>query len=377
MATHLVGAPISDRETVFMRVRREIEEIFHSLMEKMNERREVLLRQLNQWEEDFNRTQASYIQSLEEIQMEQLIYPQIQFNFDRNSFNDQISNFGSLTQETDVKNYTQIYKPNQMFGKFGKEKSEFSYPRGMVIDCVNQRMFISDYYYSRIQVWSLQGYFLSEFGSGILQYPWEIVLCGNFIFITDFHRGVIYKWCLLTLSHVKKSNTSLGTAPSQFKNPSGLDVSKNEIFVVEFGNRRISVFDLNLEFKRVMADKAINESYCLRVRNDIIYVLERKGVIKLFSKSDQLLKTIPKLSSFSNDICSFNFDFQHNFLITDRDNNSLFRMTPDGELLCSIQFADFKLNQLFGVAMSEDGKVFVSFQSGSNAIALLSFAHSF
>ena len=49
----------SARENVLQRVRREIEELFHSLIEKVNERREVLLTQLNQWEEEFNITRAS------------------------------------------------------------------------------------------------------------------------------------------------------------------------------------------------------------------------------------------------------------------------------------------------------------------------------
>ena len=70
MATRLVELSDLDRENVFQRVRREIEELFHSLIEKVNERREVLLTQLNQWEEEFNRTRASCIQSLEEIKRE-------------------------------------------------------------------------------------------------------------------------------------------------------------------------------------------------------------------------------------------------------------------------------------------------------------------
>ena len=55
MATRWDELPDLDRENVFQRVRREIEELFHSLIEKVNERREVLLTQLNQWEEEFTK----------------------------------------------------------------------------------------------------------------------------------------------------------------------------------------------------------------------------------------------------------------------------------------------------------------------------------
>ena len=136
MATRWDELPDLDRENVFQRVRREIEELFHSLVEKVNERREVLLTQLNQWEEEFNRTRASCIQSLEEIkrertEMEQFLatlklnkartsmekgisdlsndiiekeqklhYPQVRFVCDRNDLNSKIFKFGSLSKET-------------------------------------------------------------------------------------------------------------------------------------------------------------------------------------------------------------------------------------------------------------------------------------
>ena len=70
MATRSVSTPIPARENVFEQVRRQIEEAFDSLIEKVNERREVLLRQLKQWEEEFNRTRASSIRSLEAIRRE-------------------------------------------------------------------------------------------------------------------------------------------------------------------------------------------------------------------------------------------------------------------------------------------------------------------
>ena len=168
MATRLVELPDLDRENVFQRVRREIEELFHSLIEKVNERREVLLTQLNQWEEEFNRTRASCIQSLEEIkrertEMEELLsklkinkartsmekgivdlsneiseyeqklhYPQVLFVCDNNDLNSIVSRYGSLSKETDnvlVRNYTKLSKPVKVFGTFGKGKGDFSNPR--------------------------------------------------------------------------------------------------------------------------------------------------------------------------------------------------------------------------------------------------------
>ena len=408
MATRLVELPDPDRENVFQRVRREIEELFHSLIEKVNERREVLLTQLNQWEEEFIRTRASCFQSLEEIKRERtemeeclsklkinkartsmekgiadlsneisekeqkLHYPQVRLVCDRNDLNSKISKFGSLSKETDnvlVRNYTQLSKPVKVFGTFGNRKGEFTNPKGVVIDNDNQRVFIADMYISRIQVWSLEGDYLSEFGGDILQSPLEIVIFDNSIYISDY-ACILSKWCLNTFNLLKKSNTSKGSKSGQLSSPYGLDIDKEEIFVVEYRNKRISVFDLNLEFKRIMANNAIDHSYCLRVRNNTIYIVERTGVIKLFSKTDQLLKTIPKLPLLSDDICNFNFDSQLNFLITDYRNNSLFILSPEGDLIHSISFTEFGLSSPCGIDIGRDGSIVLSFQSGSKAIAI-------
>ena len=409
MATRLVEeAPLSDKENMFKRVRREIEELFHSLIEKVNERREVLLTQLNQWEEEFNKTRASCFQSFEEIkrertEMEELLseskinearnvmekrisdltaainekgkklYFVVQFVCYRNDLNSEISKFGFLSKETDnvlVRNYTQLSKPVKAFGTVGKGKEKFANPKSLVID--HQRIFIADYNISnsRIQVWSMEGDYLCEFGRGILNGPWGIVLCDHSIYISDHTGHFLSKWCLNTFTFIKKSNTGKGPAPGQLAIPTGLDIDGEELFVVELRNKRISVFDLNLEFKRIMANNAIDLSYCLRVRNNTIYIVERTGVIKLFSKTDQLLWTIPKLPVFSNAINNFNFDSQLNFLITDCINNFLFILSPEGNLIHSFSFAEFKLKNPYGIDITKDGKIVICFLSGSNSVAI-------
>ena len=407
MATRLSSSP--ERDDVFKRVRREIDEIFYSLIEKVNERREVLLTQLSKLEEEFNRTRASCIQSLEEMkrertEMEQLLatlkintarttletgiadlsneisekekklhFPKVRFICGRNDFELNITKFGSLSEETEnvlVRNCTKLSKPVKVFGKFGKGKVEFTNPRGVVIDNNNERIFITSMSNSPIQAWTMKGEYLFEFGSGILSWPWEGVLNDKCIYFSDLSGHFISMWCLNTCTLVKKSNTFRDSAPGQLNQPSGLDIDGEELFVVEYGNKRISVYDLNLEFKRIMANNVIEQSYCLRVRNNTIYIVEETGVIKLFSKTDQLLKTIPKLSVFSNYIYHFNFDILNNFHISDRDKNTLFILSPEGDLIHSICFTEFDLKEPFGIAIGKNGCIVVSFQSGSKAIAI-------
>ena len=210
---------------------------------------------------------------------------------------------------------------------------------------------------------------MSEFGGDILQNPWEIVLCDNSIYISDC-RLFLSKWCFKNFTLLKKYITSKAPRSIQLNHPYGLDIDKEELFAVEYQNKRISVFDLNIKFKRIMANSSIVNSLCLRVRNNTIYIVEKTGVIKLFSKTDQLLKTIPKLPLLSDDICYFNFDSQLNFLITDHRNNSLFILSPEGDLIHSISFTEFGLTAPFGVDIGRDGSIVLLFLGGSKAIAI-------
>ena len=394
-------------ENVFKKVRRQIEVAFDSLLEKAIERKEVLLRQLDKWEEEFNRTRASCIQSLEEIkrerdEMEELLSNlkrntarismekgiadlnneineeenkvknyQFQFVCDINELNFSISQFGSLTRDTNavVRDYTQVSKPLMAFSTFGKGKGEFTDPRGVVVDNDNQRLFIVDWRNHRIQVWSIGGDYLFEFGEGILQSPRDIALCDNFIYISDNSGHFLSKWCLNAHTLVKKSGNSQGPKPGQLDWPSVLDIDEQEVFVMELHNKRISVFDLDLNFKRIMANNQIVSSYCLRVRNNKIYIVEDNGIIKLFSKTDQLLKTIPNLPSFSVIIYHFYLDSQLNILIPG-SGTSLFILSPEGDLIHSINYTKFGLKEAKGIDVSKDGRIVISFEKGTNAIAI-------
>ena len=412
MATRLLETSTPDSmDNLFMKVRKRIDIIFDSLIEKVNERREFFLRQLNEWEEKFNSTRDVHNQSLEKIKKErkemeallskltmdmartsmekeiedlskkisekekQIEYPQIRFACDtRDELYLHFSKFGSLTIDTEdvlFKNCTKLSNPVKVFGTFGSGKGEFSRPRGVVIDNNSQRILIADKGNSRIQVWSMEGRYLSEFGGGILKEPWEIVLSDDSIYISDIEGQFLSKWRKNNFTFVNKSETSRGSKPGQLDYPCGLDIDEEEIFVVEYLNNRISVFDLHLNFKRIMADKAIDYSNCLRVRYGTIYIVEGTGTIKQFSKTGLLLRIIcPKIPFKSDAIYQFDFDLQLNFLLTDCNNNSLFVFSPEGDLIHSVGFTEFELSKPFGIDVSKNGRIVISFREGSNAVAI-------
>ena len=232
------------------------------------------------------------------------------------------------------------------------------------MDDTHRRMFIADMQNGRVQVWTMDGEYTSEFGKGTFVQPWEVVLRYAFLFVSDFEVNFLTKWrCTDGFTLAAKSRTTRGSAPSKLFRPSGIDICGREVLVVESGNHRISVFDLDLNFKRVMANKMIKQAYCLRVRNNTIYIMETTGTVTLFSIADELLRKIENGYSFACSIYHFNFDPQLNILFTDRNSNTLSIVSPEGEPIHSIYLKAWLLEQPCGIAVTKEGTIVMSSQA--------------
>ena len=407
MAT-IVGGNITDRANVFKKTRKRIEEKFDCIIQKAAERRDALLEQLAEWE----REDGAVVEGLEELksskqEMEQLYgtlkseaarkslkksidelseqisesdnrYLDLSFVCETNDFEWRISQLGVLSKikrkkkkrrEIIVRDYSLIQKPLLSFGKLGQTGRQFKYPRGILVDEDNSRIFVTDNN-NRIQIWSMDGKYLSEFGNNTLKWPWGIVLHDKCLYVSDFGTHFITKWCCNTFCLIATSNTTPGSKQGQLYCPAGLDIDCGEVFIVDYGNKRVSVFDLYLRFKRIMAVGMLNDSHCLRIRSDTIYILELTGVMKLFSKTGQLLTTID-MSETLKQVFHFNFDSAHNFLITDIERNTLSILSSNGELIHSVSFTTWGVSKPFGIDTTREGKLVVSFQTGNSAVVIL------
>ena len=407
MAT-IIGDNITDRANVFKKTRKRIEEKFDCIIQKAAERRDALLEQLAEWE----REDGAVVEGLKELksskqEMEQLYgtlkseaarkslkksidelseqisesdnrYLDLSFVCETNDFEWRISQLGVLSKSKSkkkkkkkiiVRNYSSIQKPLLSFGKLGQTGRQFKHPSGILVDEDNSRIFVTDHN-NRIQIWSMDGKYLSEFGNNTLDWPWEIVLHDKCLYVSDFYTHFITKWCCDTFSLIATSNTTPGSKQGQLCSPAGLDIDCGEVFILEHINKRVSVFNLDLRFKRIMAVGMLNDSYCLRIRSDTIYILELTGVMKLFSKTDQLLTTID-MSETLKYVFHFNFDSVHNFLITDMGRNTLSILSSNGELIHSVSFTTWGVSEPFGIDTTREGKLVVSFQLGNSALVIL------
>ena len=275
------------------------------------------------------------------------------------------------SDKTDVplksRDYATIKSPQTKLARFGKGEREFLEPAYMHIDENDGRIYVCDASNSRIQVLTLNGKYLSEFGKKHLVSPVGIAMCSGAIFITDFFKQTVFKFNHLDLSYVAKGR-ELGY-------PHGIDSEGEEIFVVEPFKHRVSVLTPELEHIRVLGVGVIKKCYGIRVRQGVMYASEyNTNTIKLLhSQTGELMRSIATNKDGESlfNATYFSMDLAGNFFLTDAVADQLKILSPGGEMLARVQFKGWKSHEPKGVAVTSDKKLFISFGEGENSILIL------
>ena len=87
-----------------------------------------------------------------------------------------------------------------------------------------------------------------------------------------------------------------GNSPGQFLLPIDLTLIEGEIYVVDFGNQRIQVFDRRGNYQRNLELPEVNQPVQIRIFNNYIYVVDKKS-----SAEDKFLKRV-KLDKSSDNL---------------------------------------------------------------------------
>ena len=129
------------------------------------------------------------------------------------------------------------------FGSLGSDNGQFESPRGISINDTN--IFVADSLNDRVQIFTLAGVYVGQFGSegsddGQFDVTNRISVNDMHIFVTDRdnHRVQIF-----TLDGVYVNQFgSLGTSNGQFNRPNGIAVNDTNIFVIDGDNHRVQIF---------------------------------------------------------------------------------------------------------------------------------------
>ena len=129
------------------------------------------------------------------------------------------------------------------FGKEGKGKGEFSFPRGVACNSSGE-VLVADSNNDRIQVFSPKGKFLRIFGKGNrqIQCPYGVAIDSNdTVYISN--RNTISVSIFSPEGQLITSFGKYGKAPGEFSLPVGIAVdSHGVVYVCDCNNNRIQVF---------------------------------------------------------------------------------------------------------------------------------------
>ena len=201
-----------------------------------------------------------------------------------------------------------------------------------------------------------------------LKSPYGICVRNDSIFVTDWQNDQLSKFkCDGTF---QKQVGCKGSKDTEFNEPFGLDIdSDNLIYICDCSNNRVSVYDTDLQWKKIIKHNDITLPVDIKIR-DNLFILYQRRYLCILSKSGELINKLPNIAD--NVKCAFWFclDKTGNILISDLDGGVIKIFTPTGMLKHTLG-SDLQDNGMSychrsqGIALSLNGKI-VSVSSDDN-----------
>ena len=267
---------------------------------------------------------------------------------------------------TPLRDYTKIKEKNcQLVTHYGGKK--FSRPR--VTTGPNDEVVIADFDNKEVIIFDEDRKLIRTFGRGSgdgkLNYPVGVAVGHHVIAVSEHYDHVVKKYSLQG-DYLSKFG-SHGSGDGQFNYPLGLCFnSKGLLYVVDNGNYRVQVFRENNVFLFKFGSKGHNPGQfqnprCIAVdTSDQVYVTDScdDGGICVFSEDGHFIKKINCNNPYSIGIAP------DDYIITDdHSNHFLTVFSPTHELVgkfgvCGKRKGQF--DRILGIAINSSGTIFVT-----------------
>ena len=272
-----------------------------------------------------------------------------------------------------LRDYTKIEEKNcQLVTHYGGKK--FSRPHGIVIGPSNEVVMV-DIRNKEIIIFDKDLKLIRAFGQGSgdskLNSPMCVAVNHNVIAVSEFHNHEV-KIFSLQGDYLSKFG-SRGSGDGQFSYPQGLCYnSKGLLYVVEYGNSRVQVFRDNVFlfkfqvfrdnlflFKFGLSSGLFKQPQNVAVdSSDQVYVTDNSDYdsgISVFSEDGHFIKKINFKSPLS--ICIAPDDY----IITKvSNNNGLTVFSPTHELIAKFGVRGKEEGGIYGIAINNSGTIFVT-----------------
>ena len=162
------------------------------------------------------------------------------------------------------------------FGRKTFSKGTLSAPSGIAVQSEKLNIiYVCDLY--RIQVFTMDGDFITSITHEYIISPWGIKVESDAILVTDIQLCAL----IIITDHRFIRMGGPGVGKLDFISPRGLDCDRNgNIYVADTVAKRIRVFTSQLEFSRTLGKGRLGNPVDVKVRrNSIIILLENKSVL--------------------------------------------------------------------------------------------------
>ena len=260
--------------------------------------------------------------------------------------------------------YKRRREPLVMKGKRGFNEGEVIEPQGIAIDDTNNEVFVVDCYKALVCVYSSEGDFIRKFGNEKLNGSYGICLSGKSLFVSSLTRSIIYKFT--KTGEFLRSTSLEGENAIELKNPKGLCVNNNFVYICNNGQNRIEVLKLDLTFVTSFKD-AKNLEYPQDIKifhNQILVLTQFFNTINIFTDTYTFLRSI-YFTELHSQICNssqfFTIDNKVNFIVSDFEAGCLKIFDPLGKKVGTL--GDGFLTVPRGVAIDNQLRIVVINQS--------------
>ena len=217
---------------------------------------------------------------------------------------------------------------------------------------------------------------------------YKLSVMSNGIHICNSPYSVLVGQIQITKTSIFESyiiNGEMGDAPGQFDKPYFVIVEKEsgDIYVSDYNNNRVQVFDSNLEFKRNFGSKGMAEG---QFKNPLGMAFDSKGNIIVCDYSNHRVQMFDRKFQFVRSFgcegmrnaqfkypCGVSVDSEDNIYVVDKGNHrvqvfsnqGVFKRTFGGRGMGASQF-----NFPWDIEVSRDGTLFIS-DEDNNRIQVL------
>ena len=224
-----------------------------------------------------------------------------------------------------------LYSPKstafRKMGMRGSGRKDMRYVGGIALD-ESLNIFVADAGNMRIQVFTFEGYFITNFGRDICLAPYAIAIRDSIAVVSDILLRCVYKFGQIGCTKV------IGSDLREVKWPMGLTIDVNhEIYVADAKRNSVVVLNEDMRTIREFGKNDLKTPRDVKLLENNVVVCDNntRFNVHIFNRRGDLLKNIIKLKQ-GNGPLFMSIDKFSNIAITDRINREISISTFKGKM---------------------------------------------